>query len=196
MSVHPRPNPGMCEFDLKVNVDFNTGKINLNVPHSNQPFARKQAVPVVYGSQPVLPYQPSNYSSMGASQHPSLGSPGHLPGSPHMHNMGRNDLILSSSQSPYPSEYSDIYRHKPRSANDTYPDTFSSFSYNLERSVDAVNCVICDKPINRDHFQAHLEQHKGRKKEYNRPDSRLEPQQSSKQPSFSVQNEHSMGGLP
>lgn len=156
LSVHPPQNPGMCEFDLKVNVDFQTGKINLNVPHNNQPFARKQTVPLAYGSQPGLPYQASNYSYLGNSQHPFPGSPAHMGGQPYGGHMGRNELMLSSSQSPYLSDYSDIYRQKPRSANDTHPDTFSSFSYNLERSVDAVNCVICDKPISREHFQTHI----------------------------------------
>jgi Zn ribbon nucleic-acid-binding protein len=53
---------------------------------------------------------------------------------------------------------------KARSTNETYPDSYNSFSMGVEKSVDAVECVICDKPINRDQFHDHLEEHKGRRK--------------------------------
>jgi len=58
--------------------------------------------------------------------------------------------------------YSD--RAKGRSANETYPDT--SYSWGIEKSEDAVDCVICDKPITREHFHDHLEEHKGRRRDY------------------------------
>lgn len=61
--------------------------------------------------------------------------------------------------------------------------------------MDAVNCVICDKPVNREQFHAHLEEHKGRKKEYRRYDNRVVNEPTSKMPSFEVRNEHSMAGV-
>lgn len=64
--------------------------------------------------------------------------------------------------------YSD--KHQARSANDTYPDT--SFSLPIEKSLDAVECVICDKPISREHFHAHLEEHKGRKRDYGKKEAK------------------------
>ena len=38
----------------------------------------------------------------------------------------------------------------------------------IERSVEAVECVICESKINRDHFHDHLEQHKAQRREYAR----------------------------
>jgi hypothetical protein len=35
----------------------------------------------------------------------------------------------------------------------------------IEKSIDAVECVICDKPVSREQFHAHLEQHKGRRRQ-------------------------------
>jgi len=72
----------------------------------------------------------------------------------------QNGNIFASAHSPYPVNNAPVRHYSPNhkaiSAYDTYPDTYNSFSINMEKSVDAVNCVICDKPINRAHFQAHL----------------------------------------
>ena len=72
----------------------------------------------------------------------------------------QNEHIYTSSHTSIPNEPHGQTRHyspnlKGRSAYDTIPD--SSYSLNMERSLDAVNCVICDKPVNREQFPAHLE---------------------------------------
>lgn len=197
LSYQTLPNPGKYCFDLKVNVDFNSGKVNLNVPQNLHPFSKKQEIPVVYTSQGGYPYQYPNHSMMGTSNQPVMSSYQQIPNFQGVTNYVRNDQIYSSAHAPYQVDHSEIIRYsgnyKTKSANDTYPDTFSSFSYNLEKSLDAVNCVICDKPVNREQFHAHLEEHKGRKKEYGRNDFRASNEPTSKMPSFSVRNENSVG---
>lgn len=55
------PNRGNYTFDLKVNVDLNSGKVNLGVPAPAPPFVKKPDVPVLYPDKtlaiPQSPYQ-------------------------------------------------------------------------------------------------------------------------------------------
>jgi hypothetical protein len=170
-----------------VAVDFNSGKVNLGVPQNVHAFAKKPEIPVIYGSQGGPPIQLQNQSYISTSNYPGVPSYHQLPVFQNGQNYVRNEQAYCSAYPSYPADHSDILRYgnmKTRSANETYPDTFSSFSYNLERSVDAVNCVICNKPVNREQFHAHLEEHKGRKKEYGRPDGRSANEPQSRMNSF------------
>lgn len=57
LSYQTLPSPSQYTFDLKVNVDLQSGKIGLGVPQNVQPlpaFSRKAEIPVVY-SQPGPP---------------------------------------------------------------------------------------------------------------------------------------------
>lgn len=42
----------------------------------------------------------------------------------------------------------------------------------IEKSVEAVICVICDKPISRDQFHQHIEEHKKRRLEYGKKEEK------------------------
>lgn len=55
---------GNYQFDLKLNVDFQTGRVMLNLPQNHPtPFIRKEQIPLVnstiYTHQSFMPY--SNY---------------------------------------------------------------------------------------------------------------------------------------
>jgi hypothetical protein len=63
------PNRGNYTFDLKVNVDLNSGKVNLGVPANTPPFNKKPDVPVVY-SDKILPNPLSPYQSGYVSPYP------------------------------------------------------------------------------------------------------------------------------
>lgn len=68
---HPLGPNGVQSFDLKVNVDFNTGHVRLNMPHGPaDPFSRKQLVPISH----AMPQQQSNcipqYIPLGAQPPP------------------------------------------------------------------------------------------------------------------------------
>ena len=63
--------PRNYTFDMRVNVDFNTGYINFNVP--NQPFVRKDSIPIIYTSQSQLPIvYPQNYIQSNNNQYNNL----------------------------------------------------------------------------------------------------------------------------
>ncbi len=47
-SYQTLPSKGNYTFDLKVNVDFNNGRVNLNVPPPPAPFQKKPEIPVIY----------------------------------------------------------------------------------------------------------------------------------------------------
>ena len=70
LSYQTLPNPHQYSFDLKVNVDLNSGKVGLGVPQNVQPihpFARKSEVPVVYAPN----HQPIHHSPPHAYTQPS-----------------------------------------------------------------------------------------------------------------------------
>lgn len=173
-SYNQAHNSGQYSFDLKVNVDLQSGKIGLGVPpkypHGAPPFARKPQAPVGY-SQPYQQLHPSRPPVYNAPYQDMTSSYPPVAPYPHPQQYYSNEHIFASAHSPYPIQNQPVRYHSPNhkafSALDTYPDTYNSFSVNnVERSYDDVNCVICDKPINRANFQAHLEQHKARKKQY------------------------------
>lgn len=145
------PSPRQSQLDFNLNPEFNRGNANL-APHQNlHPFAKKSEIPVVYEPQRVLPLSPSNQSYINTSNYP--GGPSYQQ-EPVFYNSPNyvHNQAYSSTYSPFQPDHSQILRYrnsKTRSANDTYPDSSSSFSYNIERSIEAVNCVICDKSVNR-----------------------------------------------
>jgi len=55
-------------------------------------------------------------------------------------------------------------------------------------------CVICDKPINRDQFHQHIEEHKKRRLEYGSKEER-HFQEQQKVNSFSVRNQNTLDNL-
>lgn len=128
------PNRGNLTFDVKVNVDLNSGKVNLGVPNPAPPFMKKPDIPVAYGDQVLAVPHSSYQSGYGAPyqvtqptyhQVPQMWQP--IP------NHGITQPYHHPSYNPQQIEQSYIMRYsdnqKPKSANDTYPDT--SFSVGI-----------------------------------------------------------------
>jgi len=65
------PNRGNYTFDLKVNVDFNNGKVNLGVPVPTPPFTKKPDVPVIYPEQVFVPTPTPYQSGYSANYQPT-----------------------------------------------------------------------------------------------------------------------------
>ena len=69
--------PSNCTFDLKVNVDFGSGKVNLGLP-TPPPFAKKQEVPLMHPQPVYLPHYSPYHSAYtpiypaNHSNHPNL----------------------------------------------------------------------------------------------------------------------------
>ena len=105
LSYQTLPNPSQYTFDLKVNVDLQSGKIGLGVPQNVQPlpaFSRKSEIPVHY-SQPGFPAinsGPVNYSSPPQAM---LSSYPPVAAYPPSNNTRQNEHIYTSSHSGYPA---------------------------------------------------------------------------------------------
>lgn len=128
------PNRGNLTFDVKVNVDLNSGKVNLGVPNPTPPFIKKPDIPVVYGDQvlaaPHGSYQPG-YGAPYQVNQPTLQQVPQMWQPTHNHNTITQPYHYPS-YNPQQIEQSYIMRYsdqKPKSANDTYPDT--SFSMGI-----------------------------------------------------------------